>query len=161
MSSCRSPRKRLCELGEDRGQPMSVRTAVAAVVALVSTLLVIPPGVASASSGASSTCSSGRVCLSNDWHSPGSTTTTMTHGYYFWNESGYKNLYGRYFSNGGGAVVERVESVRNRDLNHRDACYYNWDEHVQARVFYVRNTYSYVGWTNLGSPQKVDFYRAC
>ncbi len=106
----------------------------------------------------SSTCSSGYVCVSGDWHTPGSTTQTMTHGYRVYNES---SLYfgSRYYSNSGGEVYQNGVSVRNRDLNHYDACYYYWFE--GAWNFYVKNTYAYVGWSNLGSPGYVEYYSRC
>lgn len=138
----------------------AIRRVVVAT-ALTGCLVVGGATAAEASSGPSTTCSSGRVCISKDWHSPGSTTTVMTRGYYFWNESAMRALGNRWYSNGGGVVAQNVVSVRNRDLHHRDACYYHWNEHIQQWTLWFTNTYAYVGWVNVGSPSMIGGYKAC
>lgn len=60
-------------------------------------------------------------------------------------------------------MAHNVNAFRNRDLNNRDACYYGWDEHVQSWYLLEKNTYSYVGWSNVGSgtADLIEAYKAC
>lgn len=85
----------------------------------------------------------------------------MTHGYYLWNESDV-NLHGRSYSNGGGNVVGQVNALRNRDLHHRDACYWDFTAGV-GWTNVLTNTYSHVGWTNVNWPTSaaIQRYTAC
>lgn len=83
----------------------------------------------------------------------------MYQGARVWNET-WVNLWGLKFSNRGGYVATYVRSSWNRDLNHRDACYYYTNSRGWI-VPYVRNSYSHSGWSSFRRPDLTDFYGSC
>ncbi len=130
-----------------------------AIAVLVCAGIGIAPGWAAATSGAANTeCTSGRLCQSFNWKTPGSTGTTSTNGYrvYYTRGDTVVFQYGSaewsnaHLLGGNDKTVQgSVNAFRNRDFDHRNACYYG----TAPEGFYlvVTNTYAHVGWANVGS----------